>query len=93
MIISSTAHYGKFASDVLGLVGAATADESGSGAAPAEMLRALGEVASRERAVPVICGPALTEIHLCHARSCRRILRVETARTQGRPLTRRCARW
>ena len=54
MIISSTAHYGKFASDVLGLVGAASADESGGGAAPAEMLRALGEVASRKRAVPVM---------------------------------------
>ena len=44
VIISSTAHYGKFASDVVELVGAGPRE-----AAPAEMLRALGEVAPLPR--------------------------------------------
>ena len=70
MLISSTAHYGKFASDVVDIVGV-----SDAGAAPATMLDELGaaaaqprphaqllDVATREPLHKTVVGPELDEV-------------------------------
>ena len=70
MLISSTAHYGKFASDVVDIVGV-----SDAGAAPATMLDELGaaaaqprphaqllDVVNREPLHKTVVGPELDEV-------------------------------